>query len=122
MRPAWHMPGLLGYVVGSPMIHAANGSSRKTGASAALRLSLPLVGGLIAYALPKSNKEDDVEPALAMATGVIGGAAIAMVIDDFFIARKTVFSPERSQVQSGSLRLVPLVSKEVKGLSLSLVL
>ena len=116
------MPGLLGYVVGSPVIHAANGSSRKTGASAALRLSLPLVGGLIAYELPKSNKEDDVEPALAMATGVIGGAAIAMVIDDFFIARKTVFSPERSQVQSGSLRLVPLVSKEVKGLSLSLVL
>ena len=120
--PGLAYAGLLGYVVGSPVIHAANGSSRKTAASAALRLSLPLVGGLIAYALPKSNKADDVEPALAIAAGVIGGAVIAMVIYDFLIARKTVPNPDRSQVQSGSLRLVPLVSKEVKGLSLSLVL
>jgi hypothetical protein len=120
--PGLAYAGLVGYVAGSPVIHAANGSSRKTAASAVLRLSLPFVGGVIAYALPKSNKEDDVEPVLAIAAGVTGGAIVAMIIDDFLIARKTVPSPGHFQVQSSSLRLVPLVSKEVKGLSLSLVL
>jgi hypothetical protein len=118
--------GLLGYIGGSPVIHAVNGSGQKSAISVGLRLGLPLVGGLMAYAITsshsQSSEDNDLGNALEIAGGVAAGAIVAMVIDDIFVARKTKPITVDGHLPRNRWHLSPIVSKDIRGISIGLEL
>ena len=117
--------GIAGYVAGSPLIHGANGCWNNALLSAALRLGLPTLGGLTGMALtkPDSQSDDsDISRALAIGGGIIVGALAAMLVDDIFVARKTTQVPRTAAITRPALRLSPIISRDVRGISLALSL
>jgi hypothetical protein len=114
--------GVAGYMVGSPVIHAAHGSVTKPFVSLALRLGLPALGGLSVALLSKRQPDDegnDIGYALGIAGGVVVGALTAALIDDIAVARKvTKVTP--TAAARPRLYLSPIIAKDVRGVSLGL--
>ena len=107
------------------MIHAAHGNGEKSLLSGALRLGLPLLGGLTAAAVTPSHPDDegnDMGYVLAIAGGAIAGAIVAMAIDDFAIARYTTKVSKANGEARRFWQLSPIVSKDIRGVSLALSL
>ena len=114
--------GVAGYVAGSPVIHAAHGSITKPFVSLGLRLGLPALGGLSVALLTKPQPDDegnDIGYALGIAGGVVVGALAAALIDDIAVARK-VTKVTAAAAAKPRLYLSPIITKDVRGVSLGL--
>lgn len=86
--------GLFGYAFGGPLIHDLNADSSRAGASFALRVLAPLVGGLAFDGVARlgtncRRDDDDCDESAVAATalGAVVGATIALLVDDLYIAR-----------------------------------
>lgn len=87
--------GLLGYLLGGPVIHFAHGEAADGVADLGARVFLPLAGGaLAAQAAPCHDCE---APSVLAVGGVLGGAALAMLADYVLLSTKEriVVAPER---------------------------
>jgi hypothetical protein len=70
-----------GYLMGAPMLHHEHGRSGRTWQSAALRLTLPALGLLVARGLDPPDEHDRGELDEASGWLFLGGAIAAMTID-----------------------------------------
>jgi hypothetical protein len=87
---------LVGYGVGSPIVHGAHGNSNGALASMGLRVGAPLVGGAVGFLLGSDRGSGDVifggraaSAALGVGLGIVG----AMVIDYAVLAYEPGRSP-----------------------------
>jgi hypothetical protein len=86
--------GLVGYTLGGPIIHDLNDGGGRAGTSFGVRLGAPVLGALAFAGLAKlgdhCRKDDfdcDDSPGIAIVAGAVLGAAVAIVVDDLFLAR-----------------------------------
>ncbi len=86
--------GLFSYAFGGPIIHDLNADGGRAGISFGLRIGAPLLGGLalggLASLTSNCQKDDEdcssgVGPAALI--GVVLGAAVAVLVDDIYVAR-----------------------------------
>jgi hypothetical protein len=102
-RDRWLTLGALGlYAFGAPFVHAMNGHGRRAVGSLSLRVSIPLVtglvGGVVGYATtpargPFDNRCNDCAPLRALGGTMIGvgfGIVTSIIVDDLVLARETV--------------------------------
>lgn len=87
--------GFFGYVFGAPIVHGAHGESTKAVGSFAMRVALPIFGGLIAGAARECERDPGGDPdydrncnALGF-DGVLIGAGLAIGLDAVFLAHDT---------------------------------
>jgi hypothetical protein len=98
-------PGLFlaGYGLGAPIVHFAHGNAGGGGASIALRLGLPLVGGIAGFALAPSHSDWSTLGYIGL--GMLLGAGGAAVIDASVLAyNETKLAPKNE-----ALHVVPSV-------------
>lgn len=109
--------GLVGYTVGGPIVHVANGEGGRAGASLAVRVLLPAAGAALGYAsYHKSTNPNamDFGPGLdAAVLGFVGGL-VACVIDAAAIARHDV-PAEPITKKPNALSVVPQIGASPRG-------
>lgn len=81
--------GLAVYVVGSPAIHWMHHHRDRAAESLAVRIALPLLGGLAGDMLTRNSTDDDAQT-IAIGLGVIGGLVGACAFDVGYLARAGV--------------------------------
>jgi hypothetical protein len=84
--------GIAAYVAGPPLMHIVRGNGKKTGASVALRLGLPLAGAITGFVAGDvactSNRDQEVScPLITGVLGFVAGGITAIVIDAAALAR-----------------------------------
>ena len=87
-----------GYLLGGPLVHAANGNGGRVLASVGLRIALPLGGGLVGAAIGESRCARSEDPEFLcglgeVAGGLLVGMAAATIVDSAVLARKQVEVP-----------------------------
>jgi hypothetical protein len=103
----WLELGVGSYVVGAPIIHAANGHGMRALGSIVLRVTLPVLGGFAGAGLDKPQCGDTISGAPAdfcdgtfpgpnLQKGVALGVLAAIVIDTWLVARPERQRPRRS--------------------------
>jgi hypothetical protein len=102
----------IGWLVSGAVVHGLHHHSNRAAGSVAMRLVMPLVGGLIGSAGCQSNN-DGFACVGAVAIGILLGAAAAEVID-IAIARDTVSVPPRR-----GLAVVPTVVRDGAGVGVA---
>jgi len=110
--------GLATYVLGAPIVHAAEGHPREAGLSVGLRLGAPLVGGLSGFllggALCAKDDGDVPCPALTAALGILAGGVAAIAVDAEVLSDEP--EPSRPQVS----HFAPTLSVTKNGVSAGL--
>jgi hypothetical protein len=96
--------GLATYALGAPAVHLLHDQRQEAGVSFALRLGLPLAGGLagglIANASCSPGQDDEVPCAIVGGViGVLAGGATAMLIDAVVLAREPAGRAAERRVQ-----------------------
>ncbi len=85
---------LIGYPLGGPIVHWANGEVGRGFGSLGLRVGAPLVLGIagagLGFAVGDCGNAGCNGPIVGAATGVVAGYVAAIVIDSAVLARKTV--------------------------------
>jgi hypothetical protein len=81
--------GLLGYALGSPIVHGHRGNGARAFGSAALRVGLPLLGGAIGIAADSDCRDSElcIAGVGVPLLGILAGMGSAILIDDLLLAR-----------------------------------
>jgi hypothetical protein len=91
--------GLGGYVLGAPLVHLGQGNGMGAGISLGLRLTLPIVGAVVAGKLHERGDNggdcDCMGGLFAALGGMVLGSFTAMVADWIFLGHKTVTTRPR---------------------------
>lgn len=77
--------GMGGYVLGGPIVHLAHRQYGRAGISLALRVGLPIVGGLVGLSTATCHPDEWLCGVGELAAGFAIGSAAAVVIDNAFI-------------------------------------
>jgi hypothetical protein len=113
-----------GYVLAAPVIHLAHRNAEAAGISIALRLGLPLAGGLIGYAASRSdakNEDSGLEAMAAVGLGAFLGVAIASIVDASVLAYVDhPTTPTSSKPDRKAFQIAPSVGPLRGGLSAGL--
>lgn len=96
---------LVGYALGGPIVHWANGQVGMGFASLGLRVGAPVVVGVLGGALAAGASNGDGYAVLGgAAIGIIAGSIGAVVVDSAVLARKTV-TVDAAEERRASLKL-----------------
>jgi hypothetical protein len=83
--------GLVGWAIGSPIVHIAHERGGAAIASLGMRVGFPFLGGVIGSASCSNGHQEDGWGCFgAVAGGVLFGGVIAMIVDDAALAHETV--------------------------------
>lgn len=94
---------LLGYALGGPIVHWANGQAGMGFASLGLRVGAPVVTGVLGGALGAASG-DGYAVIGGAAIGIVAGSIGAIVVDAAVLARKTV-PVDAAEQRRASLKL-----------------
>lgn len=105
------------YVLGGPMVHAANGGGAKVLGSLALRAGLPLGGALLGAAATNCDNSDELLCGLGeIAIGALIGVVTATTIDAAVLAKKqTRVERPRTLLRYGGVAANPDVAVNIDG-------
>ncbi len=96
---------LLGYALGGPIVHWANGQVGMGFASLGLRVGAPVVAGVLGGALAAGASSGDGYAVVGgAAIGIVAGSIAAVVVDAAVLARKTV-TVDAAEERRASLKL-----------------
>jgi hypothetical protein len=101
--------GLVGYLFGAPIVHAAHGHAGKPFASLALRVGMPIAGAFLGCAAAAGSGNSGGYACLGgAALGLLVGAGGAIAIDASVIARED--ASERSAKRTPSVGVMPSIA------------
>jgi hypothetical protein len=92
--------GLVGYLVGSPIVHGVHHREGAVFASVTMRIFFPIIGGVIeSNRCPhESGKDDPMECSVATFEGILLGGLTAIIVDDVALGFEEVPAPRKLSV------------------------